>query len=242
MHPHTSLLSIIRAALLLSGGVVLILANIVLIRTLVSEYSSELQKRPAPLSVYSFVEDDVPERLPLMRDRGYVLWSAEESVRFSIDGPRADEEWFYATVFKGAGNVNLGPNDRFFAVDLEHELHCLRRLRESLGREEGLTDAEFGHAEHCLSYLRQHILCSADETLEFGDSFARNHSAWRSAGLRVCRDPEAFFSAMSVYNGAWLKSSSRHLSTRRKSPGFAPNRLVPLCELIVELSRQTGEA
>lgn len=61
------------------------------------------------------------------------------------------------------GFTALGPNNRTFVVSMYHQMHCLDRIR--VGFIVNGSDA-YRHAEHCLRYLRQIILCKADTTLE----------------------------------------------------------------------------
>ncbi|GJE92356.1 hypothetical protein PsYK624_085100 [Phanerochaete sordida] len=193
-----------RSALLFGCGIAVIVINTLLTLNSISEHQARMRTRPAPLFAYSFLEDDVPERLPLINDRKQVLLSMEDSVHFTVDGALAGDEWLYTSTRFDAGNINLGPNARIFSVDLVHELHCLRRLRAALDAEAPLPPAELGHSEHCLSYLRQHILCAADSTLEYGDAFARNATAWRFGGVRACADSEAFYGTMLSHWNDWV--------------------------------------
>ncbi|KAL1983819.1 hypothetical protein VTN96DRAFT_9905 [Rasamsonia emersonii] len=57
-----------------------------------------------------------------------------------------------------------------YIMSVYHQLHCLSILMTALGtsREEWavLEDQKVEHRAHCVEYLRQSILCSADTTLE----------------------------------------------------------------------------
>ena len=60
-----------------------------------------------------------------------------------------------------------------------HEMHCLLILKHILEEENGLG-AE--HAEHCLNYLRQHIICEGDMTVESREGDGSDE------GWRICKD------------------------------------------------------
>lgn len=80
---------------------------------------------------------------------------------------------------------------RLFTISMFHNLHCLRRLNYAFFDpfDEFATEE---HVQHCLGYLRQHILCMADDGLEAGDtlagqdSMAEEHS--KVIGTRTCED------------------------------------------------------
>ena len=156
-----------------------------------------------------FIEDDVPERLPLQGARPSVLLSIEESVRYALAAPEAADEWLWTTTAGDGGNVRLGPRGRLFTTAYTHQLHCLRALRTALAAAGPPEGAELAHTEHCLSFLRQHALCAADGTLEPGDAFARNATAERVGVVRECRDVEAFYDSMWTYWTRWLDSPFR---------------------------------
>ncbi|TBU27423.1 hypothetical protein BD311DRAFT_760385, partial [Dichomitus squalens] len=160
----------------------------------ICELRQYLVRRPTPSSFYSWVEEDVPERLTLIEPRPNVVMSFEESVRYGIHEPEADLEWLYTATREDQGNVVLGPNNRFLNVALTHQLHCLRAIRKALDADDVLPNVH--HSEHCLSVLRQLTLCAADSTLEAGDSFARNFTNERVTGVQACMDVEAFHSTM----------------------------------------------
>ena len=201
-------------------------ANVLLNLSFVKDLRSVLETRDPPLSHYStyhngpghtiptdistgFIEDDVPERLPLLNARPTVLMSIEESTRYSIDQPESFDEWLWTATAGDGGNVRLGPNGRLFTTAYTHELHCLRSIRKLLAEDDVPKGRELAHAEHCLSFLRQHALCAADATLEPGDAFSRNFTASRVTVERQCKDVEAFYDTMWKYWQNWLGSSFR---------------------------------
>lgn len=71
--------------------------------------------------------------------------------------------------------------ENVYIISAMHQLHCLQELHKMLAWRDmagnGSTqsspgskpDAEFNHASHCVNYLRQAVLCSADGTLEGPD-------------------------------------------------------------------------
>ncbi|KDR84565.1 hypothetical protein GALMADRAFT_39005, partial [Galerina marginata CBS 339.88] len=70
------------------------------------------------------------------------------------------------------GFVRLGPKGRSFAPSLYHQLHCVNALRFSytVARDGLLTDPDalkhkIPHDNHCFQFLRQSILCRADNSL-----------------------------------------------------------------------------
>jgi hypothetical protein len=73
-----------------------------------------------------------------------------------------------------------------------HQLHCLAALRTSLV-EHDRKFGDIGHAQHCLNYLRQWILCNPDLTLEQFDPLERNFDVDVVAELHICRDWSAVY-------------------------------------------------
>lgn len=65
---------------------------------------------------------------------------------------------------------------KLLTVSRFHQLHCLTSFRRALqnvreGVDIGVDQNDDSHWPHCLYYLRQAILCSADDTIERGHSF-----------------------------------------------------------------------
>ena len=97
---------------------------------------------------------DYPEYLPDVHLPPALL-TVEDSVHFPVLGYASDAQW-YGLTSTSDGFVRLGPNNRLFVVVMFHELHCLRVLNL------GFSNSSYGstaHLEHCLTYLRQSILC-----------------------------------------------------------------------------------
>lgn len=185
----------LRFAVVLSC-VLLTFLNLALDVSFIRDIRTVLARRDRPPSFYSFVDGDVPERMPLMNARPEVLLSVEESVRFTVSNPEAYDEWLWTSTLYDAGHVHLGPTGRLFSVALTHELHCLRSLRRLLDAEHTPAGSLKAHAEHCLSMLRQQFLCAADTTLEPGSVMNRNFTLERFVGERRCADVAAFYDTM----------------------------------------------
>ncbi|KAH6653028.1 hypothetical protein BKA67DRAFT_536730 [Truncatella angustata] len=68
--------------------------------------------------------------------------------------------------------------ENVYMISAMHQLHCLQELHISLSHKTAASfessrssraDAEVNHTLHCINYLRQAVLCSADDTLEGPD-------------------------------------------------------------------------
>lgn len=129
-----------------------------------------------------------------------------------VYGLYADEDW--KSLFPGdAGFVSLGPppsesepksssewNQNVFAVGMYHQLHCLDVFRHSYvaAKAGALTYPGNGtgfdhHVNHCLSYMREMVLCAADTTLiHVVDLETTNHRGRYGASsigtVHRCRD------------------------------------------------------
>jgi hypothetical protein len=85
-----------------------------------------------------------------------------------------DDDW--STIIPNHGFVLLdSPSEEadengraFYAVSMYHQLHCLNGFRRlTVAAKNGtMTQHNVDHAVHCLSYLRQLLLCQADTALE----------------------------------------------------------------------------
>ncbi|CAK48055.1 hypothetical protein M747DRAFT_245711 [Aspergillus niger ATCC 13496] len=95
----------------------------------------------------------------LKAGRGYITVSAEEE-EFEVLHP----------AFKMDNVFEQGDHYEGHIMAVYHQLHCLSILMTALGtsREEWamLETQKVEHRAHCVEYLRQSILCSADTTLE----------------------------------------------------------------------------
>ncbi|CDO70535.1 hypothetical protein BN946_scf184573.g3 [Trametes cinnabarina] len=143
--------------------------------------------------------------MPLPSARRAVKLALEDSVRYGLWEPQADDEWM-RTATVGDGNVHLGPNSRFFVVGITHQLHCMRAYRQALAQDAPLSAHQAGHLGHCLNFLRMSTLCAADTTLEPPDALSRNHTRDRGGGEHVCFDWPGFYDEMQANYLQWLAS------------------------------------
>ncbi|KIJ30116.1 hypothetical protein M422DRAFT_96479, partial [Sphaerobolus stellatus SS14] len=113
-----------------------------------------------------YVADDIPDRIPLDVQEAALVF--KPNTRFSLVN---DKSWSFMVASK-EGFLRLGPNGRPFATSFNHQLHCVNAVRfdYTVARDGLVTDekelkAKLGHINHCFQFLRQSILCKADNTL-----------------------------------------------------------------------------
>ncbi|KII91606.1 hypothetical protein PLICRDRAFT_38403 [Plicaturopsis crispa FD-325 SS-3] len=182
-------------ALLLAGVMQLVSAWLQYQTRNASPSAFAIKSFPEADSHHTWLGSDFPNALPL--DLEHVALTLENSRHYPLDSPDADAE--YRSLYPGdLGFLRLGPNKRFFGVAMYHQLHCLDSLRMAITRgpeHDHRRDAEFSgygkraqvpHVNHCLNYLRQTILCSADLTLE--PEISPNEVGEGLAVTHVCRD------------------------------------------------------
>ncbi|KAH9932592.1 uncharacterized protein B0H18DRAFT_31175 [Fomitopsis serialis] len=134
---------------------------------------------------YTWIGDDFPKTFPV--DAGPVQTTFEESVRYSLSAPEAEDEWLWTAPLVGDNHVRLGPEKRMFAVPMFHELHCLRNIRSAMvDGLDSMGPVGQGHIHHCFNYLRQWTLCEADVSLEPGDFEEKAFIREREGATRVC--------------------------------------------------------
>ncbi|KAF8067800.1 hypothetical protein FPV67DRAFT_1158098 [Lyophyllum atratum] len=156
------------------------------------------------LRTYTYLGQDFPLEYPVgpLDD---VATTLHETTLLQIDSkdPNAMKEWeLLETLPKGYGRVRLGPDQRLFLVAMFHQFHCLRAMEIRLrDRNASYIDAE--HYAHCLNYLRQTLLCDANDSLEEGDFMERNLDVDRIGDTMVCRDWEAIYAAMNENDDAF---------------------------------------
>ncbi|KAK0217188.1 hypothetical protein IW262DRAFT_176009 [Armillaria fumosa] len=138
----------------------------------------------------SFLGHDIPATLPIKLRP--VLLNVQETVHYSLSGEASNNEWSNLTSV-GMGFTHLGPDNRLFVAEMFHELHCMRILNLAFARS---RVASLAHIHHCLNYLRQQALCSADLTLEPGDFMERDFVLHRTGSMHVCQDWSAVYSIM----------------------------------------------
>jgi len=139
-------------------------------------------------TITGWVGDDYPNVLPL--DLGaLVALTAERTAHYAMDGPDAAVEFLSQFPGGDLGFVRLGPQRRLFGVAMYHQMHCLDMLRVEIVRagERSDDDDWVRHMHHCMSYLRQAILCAADVTLEH--EVGHTQDVGQGLGVtHVCRD------------------------------------------------------
>lgn len=122
----------------------------------------------------------------------------QETIHYdlNISDPVVEHEWDSLMLYpRGFGRVHLGSEHRVFNIVVWHQMHCLRAMERAIqNRSHPLSTP--GHVRHCLNYLRQTFLCTADHTLEEGDFMRRNFEVQRVADTRICRDWELVESVM----------------------------------------------
>ncbi|KXS94509.1 hypothetical protein AC578_8332 [Pseudocercospora eumusae] len=114
-----------------------------------------------------------PERWQHHDSNGFVKHQDfQPDWRFSLLDAEADQDWENLTEPNGGVIWKVVPEAQhplIHGVGMFHQLHCLRAIRSVL---KDLMDAQkrqhtdIGHAVHCLDYLRQAVLCYADDTEE----------------------------------------------------------------------------
>lgn len=94
--------------------------------------------------------------------------AVEVNNRFSL----LDDTAWADTMPGKRGFVRLGPNGRPFAIALYHQIHCVNSLRFSytVARDGLVTDPDIlkkkiPHDNHCFQFIRQSIMCRADNAL-----------------------------------------------------------------------------
>ncbi|KAF9492073.1 hypothetical protein BDN71DRAFT_1235396 [Pleurotus eryngii] len=156
---------------------------------------------------YSYIGDDYPEFWGI--DLGNpVAMTTEESEHYPVHGLDAEEEWA-STASAGFGYVRLGEEYRAFAVNVFHQLHCLRAIRDALAHPGNRSPAIDGHFQHCLNFIRQFALCSPNLTLEPADALNRDFATQRSGAVQVCKDWRKLYDHMSDNWASWKEFQNR---------------------------------
>ena len=91
-----------------------------------------------------------------------------------------------------------------------HQIHCLTSLRKTLqrareGQNIGLNHHDDAHWPHCLYYMRQAILCAADDTIELPHLRNKTHHYGSINGvsdIRQCRNAERLYD-LRAKHGVW---------------------------------------
>lgn len=155
----------------------------------------------------AYIDDDYPEFWDI--DLGNpVAMMMEESEHYPVHGLDAEEEWA-STDSAGFGYVRLGEEYRAFAVNVFHQLHCLRAMRNALAHPDNHSPAIDGHFQHCLNFIRQFALCSPNLTLEPADALSRDFETQRSGAVQVCKDWRELYDHMSDNWASWKEFQNR---------------------------------
>lgn len=98
-------------------------------------------------------------------------------------------------------SINRHPRYRF------HQIHCLTSFRKALqtareGNEIGIDFHDDEHWPHCLWYMRQAILCFADDTLEMPMKVNGSNIITGQDDLHQCRDSGKLY-ALREKRGIW---------------------------------------
>ena len=109
----------------------------------------------------AYLGHDHPRELPIGNLRTVNMAFRDDPEHFAFSGMQAWAEW-NAIRPPAGGYVYLGQVYLPLSVSMWHELHCLNHIRTIIVAGDDGSD----HTEHCFHYIRQHILCAADTTLE----------------------------------------------------------------------------
>ncbi|KAF7187725.1 hypothetical protein HII31_11064 [Pseudocercospora fuligena] len=131
-----------------------------------------------------------------------------------------DHKWDYlweTELAEDHGNIAFPPfNASGYSLDQKHDegsigmfhsLHCLAGIRKALqrasaGENIGKDAHDDPHWPHCLYYLRQSILCAADDTFELAYDIYGNLEGDIAEGVydrRTCRDPQPLYDLVRKY-------------------------------------------
>jgi hypothetical protein len=135
----------------------------------------------------------------------------EETVHYPLDSRFAQREWFSTRAGADGhqGYTHLGPERRTFLLGMFHELHCLNTIRIAVINHDSPI-ASSHHVQHCLNYMRQLFLCSADDTLEPYDFLGRNYGKERVGVTRRCRDWSQVYDDLGAGWTAWQAEAKAH--------------------------------
>ncbi|KAI0396792.1 hypothetical protein F5Y17DRAFT_417817 [Xylariaceae sp. FL0594] len=193
------------AVILLSSGISAILIYLFALRgslapygfySLNNPFSSSSQKQEV-LEVVFREHDDYKDLAP---ERDY-LWAdlLTPNGGFLVREDESEE---------GGGGL------RRYGIGMFHQLHCLQMIRGALqqkgqghvhghehekrsenahGHDHGGDDAAAAHVLHCLDYLRQTILCVADDTIEIPKRRPDGRNVIDGMFTHKCRNPEPLY-------------------------------------------------
>lgn len=134
---------------------------------------------------------------------GRVALILEETVRYGLDGTLAILEWLTLRApWSHSGYVRIGEDNCLYGIAMVHQLHCVDMIAHAVSDPDS-PGAGPEHIHHCLGYLRQIFLCSADTTLEPYDFLSRNYSMHPVGMTRTCRDWTAIYEASDANFKTW---------------------------------------
>ncbi|KAF9489035.1 hypothetical protein BDN71DRAFT_1402301 [Pleurotus eryngii] len=143
---------------------------------------------------------DFPPTFPLHSGTlSDVHLTMEESTNFPLTSWASNDQWFTIAPLS-AGYVCLGPHVRLFVVMMFHGLHCMRILNLAFDPLHIIGD---GHINHCLGYLHQMTLCSADLTVEPAGWKTRDFSWDRVGAMHKCWDWSAVYVEVEQNYAQW---------------------------------------
>ncbi|KAJ6498097.1 hypothetical protein C8R47DRAFT_318690 [Mycena vitilis] len=140
---------------------------------------------------YTWVADNFPEFWEVHAED--IALVVQESIHYPITGIDAKEDWASNSP-AGYGYLRLGPEKRHYALDLAHQLHCLRNIRGGLAGDR--SKKMLWHVQHCLNFLRMMALCMPNLTLEPVDVLERDFEIHRAGATHVCKDWRQYFEHM----------------------------------------------
>ncbi|KAJ7039529.1 hypothetical protein C8F04DRAFT_293453 [Mycena alexandri] len=114
---------------------------------------------------YSYEGEDYPRAWPIPM-AGPVLMPLENTVRYAINSPDAEQEWDALT--PGDGMIHLGEQRRPFSISMFHQLRCISILRKEMlsAQKTGVVKPDSQLNQHCINYMRQMFFCAADTVLD----------------------------------------------------------------------------
>ncbi|KAF9556158.1 hypothetical protein CPC08DRAFT_670185 [Agrocybe pediades] len=139
--------------------------------------------------VYTYSNDDYPIEAPI-EGLNRVLMTQFVGTHFQLNASDHTSSLEWRSIYSGPYTMHLGSEARVFLIAMYHETHCLRAMEYSFLHP---TSSAYSpeHIQHCLNYLRQHFLCTADDQVESGDFISWDLSVGYVYNKnRVCRDWE----------------------------------------------------
>lgn len=92
-------------------------------------------------------------------------------------------EW--AALAPRDGLVHLGADREAFTVAMLHQLRCVNFVRDQLTKNKLARD--FAQTQHCMNYLRQMLMCHADQMLD-PYQYVHKTRALNAQPVRRCLD------------------------------------------------------